>query len=66
MPFFKDAQGALHYLSSTDVTNAAGSGLPLPAPDWAAITDDEAAAIQNPPLTVGQAQAQQIALLEAA
>ena len=66
MPFFKDAQGALHYLSSTDFTKAAGSGLPLPAPDWAAITDDEAAAIQNPPLTVGQAQAQQIALLEAA
>ncbi len=66
MPFFKDKQGGLHYLSDADVANAAGNRLPLPDPAWTPVSDDQAAAIQNPPLTLAQAQAAQIAVLEAA
>jgi hypothetical protein len=53
MPYFQDATGELHYLSDEDVANGGQRLLP---PDCNPITDSQAAAIQNPPLTLAQAQ----------
>lgn len=66
MPYFKDTEGGLHFLSDLDIENAAASGLALPRLDWMPVTDDQAAAQLNPPQTLAQAQTQQIAVLEEA
>lgn len=63
MPYFKDKAGALHFLSAEDVANGGEQYLP---PNAVAITDAEAQAIQNPPLTLAQAQAAKVAELSAA
>ncbi|MDM8356681.1 DUF4376 domain-containing protein [Pandoraea communis] len=64
--FYQDAAGGLHFLSALDHDNAAASGLPLPDPSWAKISNEAADAIQHPPLTLSQAQDAQIALIDAA
>lgn len=63
MPYFKDPAGAPHFLSAEDVANGGEAYLPA---GCVAITDAEAAAIQNPPLTLAQAQAAKVAELSAA
>lgn len=64
--FYTDASGGVHWLSADDQANAVAQGLPLPAATWTAITADAAQAILNPPPTLAQAQAAQIAALTAA
>ncbi|MFS2103554.1 DUF4376 domain-containing protein [Ralstonia sp. Ralssp135] len=64
--FYQDAAGGLHFLSALDHANAVSSGMLLPDPTWVAITADQAAAVQDPPLTLAQAQAKQIEMLESA
>jgi hypothetical protein len=63
MAFFQDTQGGLHYLSDTDIANGGEAFLPAGS---VSITDAQAAAIQNPPLTLAQAQAAQTSALYAA
>jgi phage major head subunit gpT-like protein len=58
MNYFKDTSGAVHALSDADIAN--GGELLLP-PGCVAITDADAQAIINPPLTLAQAQDDQIA-----
>lgn len=62
MPYFEDTNGGVHYLSDTDVANGGQSLLPSGS---VSITDAQAAAIQNPPLTPTQAQTTQLALMDA-
>lgn len=63
MAYFQDPQGGLHYLSVADIANDGESLLPV---GCVAITDAQAGALQEPPITLAQAQAAQIAALEAA
>jgi|GEM_PF-4160483 len=63
--YYTDQNGGLHFLSAQDQANAITKGLLLPDPSWTAITEAAAALIQNPPLTLSQAQAAQIATLQA-
>jgi hypothetical protein len=63
MPYFKDHQGDLHYLSDQDIAN--GGEMYLPS-GCTPITDAQADAIQNPPMTLAQAQAAQTAAMYAA
>lgn len=60
MPYFQEANGELHYLSAQDVENGGESLLPTGCNQ---ITDSQAAAIQNPPLTLAQAQAVQVSAI---
>lgn len=62
MSYFKDQQGDLHYLSDQDIANGGEMYLPR---GCTPITDAQADAIQNPPMTLAQAQAAQIAQLTA-
>ncbi len=64
--FYKDANGGLHWLSALDQETAARMGLALPDPAWTVLGQAEAQAILNPPLTLAQAQAAQMAVLTAA
>jgi hypothetical protein len=59
MPYFKDTAGGLHFLDDAAHANLLPAGC-VP------ISDAEAVAIQNPPLTLGQAQALKISDLSAA
>lgn len=63
MPYFQDPTGGLHFLSDQDI--AAGGESYLPA-GCVQITDEAAAEIQNPTLTLVGAQAAQIVLITAA
>lgn len=60
MAYFKDSQGSLHYLSDSDIANGGESLLPA---GCVAVSDAQADAIQNPPMTLAQAQTEQIATL---
>ncbi len=64
--YYQDPNGGLHFLSALDRANAVTLGLPLPDPSWQPISNSQASAVQNPPITLAQAQAAQIAFLEAA
>jgi hypothetical protein len=59
MPYFKDTAGGLHFLDDAAYTHLLPTGC-------VAITDAEADAIQNPPLTLGHAQATKLTQIEAA
>jgi hypothetical protein len=63
MAYYQDPQGALHYLSDSDIANGGVSLLPA---GCMPITEAQADAIQNPPLTLAKAQATQIATLRQA
>ncbi|HZU64962.1 MAG TPA: hypothetical protein VFF98_14850 [Novosphingobium sp.] len=55
--YFKDAAGAVHFLSAQDQANAAApgwAGPTLPDPAWTAIAADEAHTIANPPPSAAQ------------
>jgi phage major head subunit gpT-like protein len=60
MNYFQDPTGTLHALSDEDIANGGNSLLPAGCTE---LTDAEAQAIINPPLTLAQAQADQIALM---
>lgn len=64
--YYQDTKGGLHFLSALDRANAETFGLPLPDPSWQPISDSQASAVQNPPLTLAQAQTAQLALLQTA
>lgn len=51
MPYFKDTNNRLHFLSSEDVANGGKQYLPT---GYVEITDTEVKAILNPPLTPKQ------------
>lgn len=59
--YFKDEQGGLHFLGEADIASGGMALLPLGCVE---VSDEEAAAILNPPLTLAQAQVQQIAIIE--
>lgn len=63
MPYFKDASGGLHFLSNEDIANGGAALLPSGCTE---ITDAQAQAIQNPSMTLAQAQSGQIASLVSA
>ena len=54
MPYFKDPSNGLHFLSAEDVNNGGEQYLPA---GCVAITDADAAAIQNPAPTAAQLHA---------
>lgn len=60
MPYFTAGADALYFLSDEDVANG---GMDMIPRDCTAITDAQAEAIQNPPLTLAQAQVAQLATL---
>jgi hypothetical protein len=61
--YYIDISNALHFLSAQDLINAQAHGLPLPDPGWTVATTAQVQAIQNPPLTLSQAQSVKIASL---
>lgn len=56
MPYFKDTGGAVHFLDDAQFSYLLPAGC-------IAITDAEAAAIQNPPMTLAQVKANKVASL---
>ena len=64
--YYLDTNGGLHFLSAQDQANALAHGLPLPDPLWTVATAAEVEAVQNPPLTLAQAQGVQIDTINAA
>lgn len=60
---FKDQNGGLHFLSDEDIANGGMALLPAGCVE---ISDEAAHAIQNPPLTLDQAKAVQLANVAAA
>lgn len=58
MPYYQDSIGGLHFLSNTDIVNG---GLALLPSGCTEITDAQATAIQNPPLTTAQQATQLLA-----
>lgn len=63
MPFFQEKTGVLHYLSESDIEN---NGLTLLPADCQPITDTQAAAIQNPPLSFVQVRSAKLEEINAA
>jgi len=63
MPYFKDQANGLHFLSVEDVANGAESLLPA---GCITVSDTEAEAIQNPPLTPDQIVAIYMAAIQKA
>lgn len=65
MPYFKDTQNDLHFLEQSDIDDG-WLGKISGADVWVPITDSDAQAILNPPITLAEAQAAQVANLSAA
>ncbi|AHB08501.1 hypothetical protein U875_13985 [Pandoraea pnomenusa 3kgm] len=63
MPYFQDKAGKLYFLSDEDVATGGKALLP---DGCKAITDDQALAIENPPLGLDAARANQMAILYSA
>ncbi|WAL80944.1 DUF4376 domain-containing protein [Pandoraea sp. XJJ-1] len=63
MPYFQDTSGRLHFLSEDDIANGGESFLPS---GCTSITDAEAEAIENPPLTLSESRKLQDAMIDAA
>ena len=63
--YYQDAAGAVHFLTAQDQVNAGALKLPFPNPAWTAISEAQAMAVLNPPLSLAKAQAAQVIAIQA-
>jgi hypothetical protein len=64
--YYLDQSGELHFLSAANQKNAVDNHFPLPDPSWTVATVNQVAAILNPPVTLAQAVAAQLLVIQAA